>query len=440
MVNPEAQLDDFSLEIRRAALSTLVAGDIGGGEQIDAVNMHCHTFYSYNAYGYSPIRLAWLGRQHHFKAMGIVDFDVLDGVEEFLTACDTAGMRGSAGMETRVFVPEFAAREINSPGEPGIAYYMGIGFVTGNAPPPADQILAGLRLRAEKRNREMVTLLNAFLEPLTIDYDHDVLPLTPNGNATERHILSAYTNKAKQQIEHTVRFWAAKLSLPDEKVADLIADEALFQNQVRAKLMKAGGAGYIKPGPDTFPAIDEVNRLITACSALPTVAWLDGFSEGEQAIEELLQLLIQKGAVAINIIPDRNWNLPDPNKRLLKLEKLYKIVHLAQQLDLPINVGTEMNSPGQKLVDDFDVPELAPLRNAFLNGSYFVYGHTTLQQAAGLGYQSTWAALNLPTRRAKNEFYCQVGQLVQPGGWKRLSAVVSEHMSPEQILSCCSLP
>ncbi len=30
----------------------------------DAVaNMHCHTFFSFNAYGHSPTSLAWLGRQ-----------------------------------------------------------------------------------------------------------------------------------------------------------------------------------------------------------------------------------------------------------------------------------------------------------------------------------------------------------------------------------------
>jgi hypothetical protein len=52
--------------------------------------------------------------------MGIVDFDVLDGVDEFLDACELVGVRGSAGIETRVFLPEFATREINSPGEPGV--------------------------------------------------------------------------------------------------------------------------------------------------------------------------------------------------------------------------------------------------------------------------------------------------------------------------------
>ena len=103
----------------------------------DVVNLHCHTFFSFNAYGHSPTSLAWLAKKRGFAAVGIVDFDVLDAVDEFLAACDLAGVRGSAGIETRVFIPEFATREINSPGEPGVYYHMGIGFTSGNVPPEA---------------------------------------------------------------------------------------------------------------------------------------------------------------------------------------------------------------------------------------------------------------------------------------------------------------
>ena len=41
-------------------------------------NMHCHTFYSFNAYGHSPTSLAWLAKRHGFALIGMVDFDVLD--------------------------------------------------------------------------------------------------------------------------------------------------------------------------------------------------------------------------------------------------------------------------------------------------------------------------------------------------------------------------
>ena len=63
-----------------------------------------------------------------------------------------------------------------------------------------------------------------------------------------------------------------------------------------------------------------------------------------------------------------------------------------------------MNAPGNKLVDDFDVPEMAPVKQAFLDGAHFIYGHTIMQRALGLGYQSEWAQAHLPTRRERNAF------------------------------------
>jgi hypothetical protein len=281
----------------------------------------------------------------------------------------------------------------------------------------------------------MVERINAHLSPLTVDYDRDVLPLTPAGNATERHMLAAYTQAATDYFADPVPFWAGKLELSEEQVRAQIADAPKFQNTIRAKLMKRGGVGYAQPGPDTFPNIDEVNRLIVACGALPCAAWLDGTSSGEQAMEELLELLIAKGAAALNIIPDRNWNISDPDVRRVKVQKLYEVVELAQKLDLPLNIGTEMNSYGQKLVDDFDAPELAPLRESFLDGAYFIYGHTIMQRSLGLGYQSDWTKNHLPTRRERNVFYTQVGRIVPPGqdGVNLLKQFTSA-TSPSEIL------
>ena len=385
----------------------------------DVVNLHCHTFFSFNAYGHSPTSLAWLAKKRGFAAIGIVDFDVLDAVDEFLAACDLADVRGSAGIETRVFIPEFATREINSPGEPGVYYHMGIGFTSGNVPPEAAPTLAAMRARADRRNREMAARVNAYLDPVAIDYERDVLPLTPAGNATERHMLLAYIRAADRAFDgaesQKAAFWAEKLGASVDQITAIIGDYAKFSNLVRGKLMKRGGVGYVQPSPEAFPTVAEFHAMITACGALPCATWLDGTTAGEQAIDELLDLLIGQGAVALNIIPDRNWNIADPETRQLKVAKLHEIVRIAAARDLPINVGTEMNAPGNKLVDDFDVPEMAPLKQAFLDGAHFIYGHTVMQRALGLGYQSEWAQAHLPTRRERNDFYTTVGCRVPPG-------------------------
>ena len=415
----EARLNDFDANIRAEALAQLNAMAQRGAVQLaaeaDVANMHCHTFYSFNAYGYSPTALAWLAKRRGFKLMGIVDFDVLDGVDEFLDACEAVGVRGTAGIETRVFIPEFATREISSPGEPGISYTMGIGFTSSQVPGSVAGILADMRRQVAQRNQGLIARVNAYLKPVTIDYQRDVLPLTPGGNPTERHIVVAYLEAAERVTPDPIKFWADRLDTGHDEMAALTGNLPKLQNLMRSKLMKRGGVGYVEPSLEAFPAVGELHQLIQQCGALPCAAWLDGISEGEQAIDELLELLMSQGAVALNIIPDRNWNIANSELRQIKVRHLMDIVHLAQELALPLNIGTEMNSFGQKLIDDFDAPELIPVRQAFLDGAHFIYGHTVLQRALGLGYLSEWAQTHLPTRRQRNEFYTRVGYRVPPG-------------------------
>ena len=60
----ETQLNDFDPTVRATALEALVdaarRGEVALAPEADVANMHCHTFFSFNAYGYSPSGLAWL--------------------------------------------------------------------------------------------------------------------------------------------------------------------------------------------------------------------------------------------------------------------------------------------------------------------------------------------------------------------------------------------
>ena len=65
---------------------------------------------------------------------------------------------------------------------------MGAGFVRPY-PEGSGQhtVLASFRRQAERRNRELLERINAAVPALTLDYETDVLPLTPAGCATEAH-------------------------------------------------------------------------------------------------------------------------------------------------------------------------------------------------------------------------------------------------------------
>jgi hypothetical protein len=431
----EQKLDSFDSAERKQALLALCekvrSGEIALPKPGTDVNLHCHTFFSYNTYGYSPSKFAWLARRRGLAFAGVVDFDVLDALEEFLEAAKMLGLKGCAGLETRVFVPEFSDRVINSPGEPGISYHMGVGFPTSRLQGELEVFLTNLRELAQQRNQDLMGRVNKHLAPVELDYERDVLILTPSGNATERHICLAYARKAREMYNDDnalQQYWTEKL---DVDVTSLELPESRdLLNTIRAKTMKRGGVGYVLPDKGSFPLMADTNQFILAAGGIPTITWLDGTSEGEKAIEELLDVSKASGAAAINVIPDRNYGTGHGEE---KLANLYSVIELAQKLNLPIVVGTEMNSPGQKFVDDFDTEELSPLVPVFLKGAYIFYAHSVLQQQCGLGYTSEWAKNNFKDVEKKNEFFQTVGNSLQPQHEDKLGGL-SEDVTAQEIL------
>ncbi|MBN2133288.1 MAG: hypothetical protein JW741_27565, partial [Sedimentisphaerales bacterium] len=155
-----------------------------------------------------------------------------------------------------------------------------------------------------------------------------------------------------------------------------------------------------------------------------------GTSDGEQAIGELLDVAMSTGAVALNVIPDRNYT---PGHQDQKVQNLHQVVEIARKRHLVVVGGTEMNSPGQKFVDDFETEELAPLLPAFLRGSHIVYAHSVMQQQCGLGYTSEWADRHFGTAERKNAFFERVGVVLQPER-EDLLAPLGRSASPDDVL------
>lgn len=425
-----SQLNDFNIDIRTKALSALADCAAPAPGSKGWVNLHCHTFYSYNGYGYSPSAVAWVAREYALAVAGIVDFDVLDAVDEFRAACDQLGIRGTAGIETRIFIPEFGDKVINSPGEPGIAYHMGMGFTANNVGDPA--MLAKLKGVAQDRNKGIIERVNPALDPVCVSYEDDLIPLAPKGNPTERHLCAAYRAKGEEVFPDALEraaFWAEKLSTDPEGIAAILDDEPKLEALIRAKTMKRGGVGYVQPDTSTFPTLVAFNQFVIDGGGIPTCAWLDGTTDGEQDMERLLQLQISAGVEAINIVPDRNWNIADPETKATKVAELERVIALATSHDLPIVVGTEMNAPGLPHVDNFDAPELAPHLALFNEGAHIVYGHTVLQGAACMGYTSPWSKEYFSDRGTKNRFYAAIGRAHTPG----TTPTISTSMTPDDV-------
>ena len=418
----EEMLDDLDPAVRAAAREALAAhvreGEVFVPPPTDETNVHSHTFFSFNAYGYSPSGFAWRALRRGLAVAGIVDFDVLDGLEEILACGGVFALRTTGGVETRVVVPELRDQVINSPREPGICYFMGTAF--GRVPAPetaAGCTLARMRALAQARTRGVMERVNGHLRDVALDYERDVVARTPSANPTERHLLAAYDARARALLgDAAPEFWARVLGIAPEEAAALAADTPQFHEAMRAGLMKFGAPGYAAPEAGAFPTLGEVIDMVREGGGLPTATWLDGESEGERDIGALLDFMTAYGVVIVNIVPDRNWNFADAAVRARKTAALAGCIAACRERGLPLIAGTEMNTSGQPFVDNFRVPALAPYVNDFLEGALLLHGHATAARLGGWSYFSAWAetrfgpAATRDGRAGRNAFYTALGR------------------------------
>lgn len=429
-------LDTFDGAQRSAALGALIRNEGSGDAVGEDVNMHMHSFFSYNAEGWSPSHLVWAAHEAGFYSAGLCDFDVLDGLEEFFAAGRAVGLRTAVHLETRAYFSEYANDDISSPGEPGVTYIMGGGFPrVPEAGSQQERQLTGFRDGARSRNEELVARLNEKIPDIALDYAGDVLPLTPSGNATERHIISAYVNRAEEVFDSPERlaaFWSDLLERERAEVEGLLQDRPALEEAVRSRLAKRGGLGYVPPSADTFPPVEEFLAWVASCDAIPMITWLDGTSGGEADPREMCEYLAAKGAGALNIVPDRNWNISDPAARAVKIGNLKAIVNVAVDMGLPINIGTELNKLGLPFVDDLEGEVLREFKDVFLTGARIMVGHTLLARYAAFPYMGTAAVAEFNDVTGRNSFFEAVGAL---SALSDAQSDLLEEIGPERALS-----
>lgn len=411
----ENRLNDPDRQIRMEAVvdikNSLSGGQLEAGSRQDNCNLHAHSFYSYNTHNFSPSALAWLARREGIGVMGIVDFDTLEGNDEFLWACDQLEVCGTVSLETRIYLPEFADRIITSKGQPGVAYYLLSGFTSDTSSPLVSETLSELQSYLSKRNHQIVQTLNDFLSPVQVSYEKDVISLSAGETPTERHIMAAYYLLGNKILDNPISFWSTRLGVESSKIKNDYTHPSSFRRLMREKLVKAEGMAFQTPDTSNFPELNLINRLADLTGTLPTLVWANGTSEGERQEQVLLEYLVERGLLGVNIVPERSIAVPESEKAA-RINCLCEIIDLTKQLDLPVFIGTEMNQPTHKWVDDLNHPSLVPFKDCFMQGAYLLHGHTMLTRNAHMGYRSSWANSQFIDRRTRNTFFSSVGALL----------------------------
>jgi len=376
MIDIIEKLSSFDENIRKESLyeikNLIKKGIIKKDSSIGWLNLHLHTFHSFNYKNWSPGRIVFEGWKIGLKYIGTVDFDTLTGLEETILAGEILGIDVIGGFESRVFIPECKNIIINSPKEPGIYYLCGKGFKRHPGKnSETGKFFHKMKEIAQERNKKVIEKLNNYLKEIKIDYKKDVLPLTPSENPTERHIILAYQRKSEEILQESVdKFWSEILEIPENIVKKLRKEkQGDFQEKIRVKLVKYGGPGYIFPEKESFPKFDEVVAMTEKAGGIPIGTWLDGTNEGEKEPTKLLEFLKSKKIKGITIIPERNWNIKDIEEKKEKVKNLEKFMSVCEKIEMPVICGTEMNKFGQPFVDDFTQPELSKYLPYFLKSA-----------------------------------------------------------------------
>ena len=258
------------------------------------VNAHLHTPYSFSAFSSIGEALD-KAAEEGVKVVGINDFYSTDGYGEWKEGCARRGLFPLFGIEFIALNAEdqAAGLRVNDPNNPGRTYISGKGL----ACPP---ILSGeplrqlqtVRAESNAQVERMCAKLNEWLKAegygIVLDFKEIREKLTM-GSIRERHLAKAL-----------------RLALCPE-----VENPAQVENDLRSKLLKAGGPAFVPEDPKAFLPMETVQRIIEAAGGIPTYPFLADdakghFTDFEGDLQKAADTLKKRGFRSVEFITTRN--------------------------------------------------------------------------------------------------------------------------------------
>lgn len=273
------------------------------------VNAHLHTPYSFSAFdgiGDALDRAAAEG----VKVVGINDFYSTDGYAAWKEGCAGRGLYPLFGIEFIALNAEdqAAGLRVNDPGNPGRTYISGKGMafpltLTGE---PLRQ-LGAVRKESNLQVERMYVALNSHLAAVgagfLLDFNEIRNTLTL-GSIRERHLAKALRLAVESHGASYDRILGRPLQADP-------SDPAAVENELRSRLLKAGGAAFVPEDPTAFLPVETVQDIITAGGGIPTYPFLADDAKGnftpfEADLQKAADTLKKRGIRSAEFITTRN--------------------------------------------------------------------------------------------------------------------------------------
>lgn len=348
-------------------------------KSIPSINAHLHTPYSFSAFRDVDDALDRAVAEG-VKVVGINDFYTTQGYEEWAKGCEKRGLYPLFGIELIALDQEDqqAGFRVNDPSNPGRTYLSGKGMTYPfKLPEPHASRLESLIKEANSQVERMCGRLNDVLERkgmgFSIDFNRVSNELS-KGLIRERHLAMAVRLKMMEYFNgDEAKIKSALEVLFDGKVLkSSVQDVAGVEGEVRANLLKAGGAAFVPEEPSAFLPVDAVIDIILGAGGIPTYPFLGDDPQGnytdfEKDLEKAVSRLAERGIHGAEFITTRN-----------DVKRLEEYATYLNEQGFVVTFGSEHNTPTMEPIELFargGVPLTERLKRINYEGACVIAAH-----------------------------------------------------------------
>jgi hypothetical protein len=281
------------------------------------VNGHIHTPFSFSAFDRLETAFS-MAKEEKVAVLGINDFFVADGFEDFKMGCLRNDIFPLFNIEFIGLLKEEQKKgiRINDPNNPGRIYFSGKGFDYPFNPGFSQKLkLKKVIKGSQEQIKAMIVKLNELIRAvnpsLKITYE-GVKDRFAEELVRERHLAKAIRVMAtenygtpEEQLEFIESLYGGKKSKAG------IQNSAVLENEIRSILLKAGGAAFVPEDESSFLELKKIKKIIHEAGGIPCYPVLlddasGKYTEFEADMDKLHSSLSSLGIGCIELIPGRN--------------------------------------------------------------------------------------------------------------------------------------
>jgi hypothetical protein len=355
------------------------------------INGHIHTPYSFSAFK-SIGEAIDLAKSENINALGINDFFVTDGYTEFYETCLHKKIFPLFNIEFIGLNKDDQANDqkVNDPNNPGRTYLSGKALdfparLSSSNAAKLDQVIA----TSQQQIKDMIGKLNPLLKTNGINSEltfENVRSRFAKNLVRERHLASAIRVVAEAEFPSESGKMLFYERLFNSPVKADVNNIAVLENEIRSKLLKAGGSAFVPEEEQSFLAVEELCAVILDAGGIPTYPLLlddakGNFTDFEGDREQLDAKLNKYGIYSIEFIPGRNSIIHLEDYSTWFFNKGYIVTY-----------GTEHNTPSMDpiTVTCRDGIELTDkLKQIALDSTAVLAAHQYLRSKGEAGYYKT---------------------------------------------------